>query len=306
MLTTQDNGHHVHRRHADQSAAERPADSAGRRGARAAQAARPEPRHAVSDRSRRRRTTRAGKRTCSTISATAASPRSSTSGRAAPICPCRAPSTTFRCSTSRRRAAGTTRPRRCSPATCRVRLPGCCRAARSTAPPCSGSSCCARSRSSARSASRNTPARIAITPRRCRSRSASAACNSLTAQYTRSSLRDTLNFLNPQDGVLEDRVSPNDRPHRFSGAATVCGCRSAADRSGAAAGTVWSTRWPAAGRSAARISTRTARRWSSPPAPTSTRRAISGGLTSSIGKTDGQLDLGARHARLGRLVLLLP
>ena len=44
--------------------------------------------------------------------------------------------------------------------------------------------------------------------------------NSLTAQYTRSSLRDTLNYLNPQDGELEDRVSPNDRPHRFSGAAT--------------------------------------------------------------------------------------
>ena len=44
--------------------------------------------------------------------------------------------------------------------------------------------------------------------------------NSLTAQYTWSSLRDTLNLLNPQDGVLEDRVSPNDRPHRFSGAAT--------------------------------------------------------------------------------------
>jgi len=40
--------------------------------------------------------------------------------------------------------------------------------------------------------------------------------NSLTAQYTRSRLRDTLNFLNPQDGVLEDRVSPNDRPNRFS------------------------------------------------------------------------------------------
>jgi len=44
--------------------------------------------------------------------------------------------------------------------------------------------------------------------------------NSLTAQYTRSSLRDTLNYLNPQNGELEDRVSPNDRPHRFSGAAT--------------------------------------------------------------------------------------
>jgi Carboxypeptidase regulatory-like domain len=40
--------------------------------------------------------------------------------------------------------------------------------------------------------------------------------NSFTAQYTRSSLHDTLNYLNPQDGVLEDRVSPNDRPNRFS------------------------------------------------------------------------------------------
>jgi hypothetical protein len=40
--------------------------------------------------------------------------------------------------------------------------------------------------------------------------------NSLTAQYTRSSLHDKLNFLNPQNGVLEDRVSPNDRPNRFS------------------------------------------------------------------------------------------
>ena len=40
--------------------------------------------------------------------------------------------------------------------------------------------------------------------------------NSLTAQYTRSSLHDKLNLLNPQDGQLEDRVSPNDRPNRFS------------------------------------------------------------------------------------------
>jgi hypothetical protein len=40
--------------------------------------------------------------------------------------------------------------------------------------------------------------------------------NSLTAQYTRSALRDKLNYLNPQDGVLEDRVSPNDRANRFS------------------------------------------------------------------------------------------
>ena len=40
--------------------------------------------------------------------------------------------------------------------------------------------------------------------------------NSLTIQYTRSSLRDKLNFLNPADGKLEDRVSPNDRPNRVS------------------------------------------------------------------------------------------
>lgn len=40
--------------------------------------------------------------------------------------------------------------------------------------------------------------------------------NSLTVQYTRSSTRDKLNFLNPADGKLEDRVSPNDRPNRLS------------------------------------------------------------------------------------------
>jgi len=38
--------------------------------------------------------------------------------------------------------------------------------------------------------------------------------NSLVATYTRSETRDKLNFLNPADGILEDRVSPNDRPHR--------------------------------------------------------------------------------------------
>ncbi len=40
--------------------------------------------------------------------------------------------------------------------------------------------------------------------------------NSITSQYTYSRSRDELNFLNPSDGVLEDRVAPNDRPHRFS------------------------------------------------------------------------------------------
>ena len=40
--------------------------------------------------------------------------------------------------------------------------------------------------------------------------------NSIMAQYTRSSTRDKLNYLNPADGELEDRISPNDRPNRFS------------------------------------------------------------------------------------------
>src|SRR6185436_11548080 len=40
--------------------------------------------------------------------------------------------------------------------------------------------------------------------------------NSLVMTYTRSRLRDKLNYLNPADGVLEDRVSPSDRPNRFT------------------------------------------------------------------------------------------
>ncbi len=40
--------------------------------------------------------------------------------------------------------------------------------------------------------------------------------NSFTVQYTRSRLRDRLKYLNPADDILEDRVSPNDRPNRLS------------------------------------------------------------------------------------------
>jgi hypothetical protein len=43
--------------------------------------------------------------------------------------------------------------------------------------------------------------------------------NSSARSTPRSSLRDELNYLNSMDGQLEDRVSPNDRPHRFSIAA---------------------------------------------------------------------------------------
>ncbi|HYC90539.1 MAG TPA: carboxypeptidase-like regulatory domain-containing protein [Thermoanaerobaculia bacterium] len=45
--------------------------------------------------------------------------------------------------------------------------------------------------------------------------------NSLLATYTRSESRDKLNYLNPSDTELEDRVSPNDRPHRATLGATL-------------------------------------------------------------------------------------
>jgi hypothetical protein len=40
--------------------------------------------------------------------------------------------------------------------------------------------------------------------------------NSFTMQYTRSRTRDQMKYLNSQQDTLEDRVSPNDRPNRFS------------------------------------------------------------------------------------------
>jgi carboxypeptidase family protein len=43
-----------------------------------------------------------------------------------------------------------------------------------------------------------------------------ASGNSFTIQYTRSRTRDRLKYLNPQQDVLEDRVSTNDRPNRLS------------------------------------------------------------------------------------------
>ncbi|MGZ8867234.1 MAG: TonB-dependent receptor domain-containing protein, partial [Thermoanaerobaculia bacterium] len=48
-----------------------------------------------------------------------------------------------------------------------------------------------------------------------------AGGNSLLTTYTRSEARDQLNFLNPSNGELEDRVSPNDRPNRFTLGATL-------------------------------------------------------------------------------------
>ncbi len=45
--------------------------------------------------------------------------------------------------------------------------------------------------------------------------------NSLIATYTRSRARDRLNYLNASDPVLEDRVSPNDRPNRVTVGASL-------------------------------------------------------------------------------------
>jgi hypothetical protein len=45
--------------------------------------------------------------------------------------------------------------------------------------------------------------------------------NSVLATYTRSESRDKLNYLNPGDDELEDRISPNDRPHRATLGASV-------------------------------------------------------------------------------------
>lgn len=45
--------------------------------------------------------------------------------------------------------------------------------------------------------------------------------NSILATYTRSESRDKLVYLNPSAGELEDRISPNDRPHRASLGATI-------------------------------------------------------------------------------------
>ena len=44
--------------------------------------------------------------------------------------------------------------------------------------------------------------------------------NSIIATYTRSETRDKVNYLNPSSGELEDRISPNDRPHRATLGAT--------------------------------------------------------------------------------------
>ena len=38
----------------------------------------------------------------------------------------------------------------------------------------------------------------------------------LTSTYTYSNLREKVNYLNPSDTLLEDRISPFDRPHRFT------------------------------------------------------------------------------------------
>ena len=128
--------------------------------------------------------------------------------------------------------------------------------------------------------------------------------NSLTAQHTWSSLRDTLNYLNPQDGVLEDRVSPNDRPHRFSGAATFL--------LPFGRGQKWGSGWNglvdaiAGGWQVSGTYQHPERRAAFTTTSTYFDAACDlGGLTSSIGRRRATR-FPAGHARMGCVVLLLP
>ncbi len=100
--------------------------------------------------------------------------------------------------------------------TCRTRSPGSCRAAPSTARPCSGSSCCGRSRSSGTFGIEEYAGSDSYNAGTGADREAVPGRQLLDARSTPTrTLRDKLNFLNPADGELEDRISPNDRPHRL-------------------------------------------------------------------------------------------
>ena len=208
----------VHRREPDQSAPERPADSAGGLGLGLASqlgqslgtlysaGARGAVLHAV------------GRRACSAISGggwvggftyVGSRGRNLPVGAAGQQHPDGVPVDVAR---ARRRARDAAVGR-----TSRTRSPACCRAARSTAPTIAAPAAAAavsavrqRSRIEGYEGSdRYNAGTIQLQKRFSNG-------NSITTQYTRSSLRDKLNYLNPQDGELEDRVSPNDRPNRFS------------------------------------------------------------------------------------------
>ena len=217
ILTSQRQRHHVHRREPDQSASERPAHAAGRLGARPAEPARSEPRARSISRTARRRTTRAGRSACSAISVSgfvAAATYLGSRGSNLPVVQSANNIPIQYLSTSRTRdtANETFLTQDGDESVHRSAR----RAARSTARRCSGCSSCGRSRSSGRSRSRSTRAPIATTPLTLQLDKRFRSGNSFTMQYTHSSLRDKLNYLNPADGQLEDRVSPNDRPNRFS------------------------------------------------------------------------------------------
>ena len=67
---------------------------------------------------------------------------------------------------------------------------------------------------------------------RSASRSASRAATRCWRRTRARELRDKLNYLNPADGILEDRISPNDRPHRATLGGTLRFRSDAAQRCG--------------------------------------------------------------------------
>ena len=129
--------------------------------------------------------------------------------------------------------------------------------------------------------------------------------NSFTMQYTHSSLRDKLNYLNPADGILEDRVSPNDRPNRFSLGTSL--------RLPFGKGEKWGTDWNGA---STRSSAAGGERHLPVPVrlPADLRHNIyydaacgdPTSLKSNIGKNVDRRHRRTRRAGLGHLVLLLP
>ena len=63
--------------------------------------------------------------------------------------------------------------------------------------------------------------------------------NSIWSQYTRSRARDQLNYLEPDGGQLEDRISPNDRPNRLTVGAVLHLPFGQGPEMGTAAGAEW-------------------------------------------------------------------
>ncbi len=217
MIVTQRQRPDVHRRDAVQPDSERHADPAGRQRPRSRRASSARTSARSISRIARCRTTRGGRSACSTSCRTpggGAFTYLGSRGRNLPVVrainniPIAVPVDVADAGRRPRNAAGAERdePVRGPDAGQRVQ-----RRHRRAQP-----AAAAVSRSSERSRSSSTTGRIGTTRCRCSSTSASEAATRSRCSTRARRLRDKLNYLNPADNILEDRVSPNDRPNRFS------------------------------------------------------------------------------------------